>query len=211
MLTDGAVWSRPICELGSFMRNVRRIMTAVIAAAMIVGTGTGTASGTPTGVEATPDAGTSVTATDVRSARSAEPAGVSPQVNLAACPVPGQRVRTASNPKIYLVAPNGDYYYLSATNYDNLYDSFAGVVYNESLPGCIAAAGGAWENSGFYLLRSGNLNDPRIYIFDGTYPNAPYRWIVSGTVFSDKYGFSWGKVITAGSPNPVTPRGPDWT
>lgn len=192
------------------MHNVRRIMTAVIAAAMIVGTGTGIASGTPKGVEATPEAPTTVTATDARVARSVEPAGVSPQVDIAACPVPGQRVRTDADPNVYLVAPNGDYYHLTAGTYANLFDSFAGVVRNNSLPGCIAAAGGAWVGYNFFLVRSGDLSDPRIYIFDGTYVN-PYRWIVSGTVFSDKYGFSWGKVITAGSTAPPTPRGPDWT
>jgi hypothetical protein len=43
-----------------------------------------------------------------------------------------------------------------------------------------------------------------IYIFDGTF--GAYRWITSAKVFN-KYGFSWGKVVTQSD---VQPPGADW-
>ncbi|MEV6168070.1 peptidoglycan-binding protein [Streptomyces sp. NPDC051954] len=115
------------------------------------------------------------------------------------CPAPGQRFRTSTNDRVYLVGPGSRLYYIpDETVYFNLWDDFQGVA---TVSGGIFADC-AWDEAreladAFLAKRSGSL---RAYIWDAWYG---YRWITNWTVFN-KYGFSVAKIQTRPSLSPVS-------
>ncbi|MGW6906036.1 helix-turn-helix domain-containing protein [Streptomyces sp. NPDC054940] len=116
-----------------------------------------------------------------------------------ACPAPGQRFKTPSNDRVYLVGPGSRLYYIPDwTVYFSLWDDWNGVaIVNGSV-----FADCAWDEArelakAFLAKPSGSS---RTYIWDAWYG---YRWIPSRTVF-DKYGFSQAKVQTRPSLSPVS-------
>jgi hypothetical protein len=184
--------------------RIRWVISTVMAVTIVgAGIGAGTAAGTST---------TALVATAVTSAAPSRPAerklveSAEPGsgIGVAACPSPGQRAKQANDARVFLREPGGEYYLIpNETVYFKLWDSFVGVVTNNDLFACINAVGHYYTlDNGFLAKTSG---DSRVYIYDSTYPG--YRWIVSAAVFN-KYGFSWGKIVTISSP---TPRAPDWT
>ncbi|GGU82716.1 hypothetical protein [Lentzea flava] len=123
-----------------------------------------------------------------------------PTANAAACPQPGQRVKTSSSPAVYLVDPN---YLLNwipgETEYFNLWNSWSGIAtYNNLFTECY---------SGYYTMRNAHLaklsSGPAIYIWDAQIVSGgAYRWITSEAVFN-KYAFAWSKVRTQSSIGPI--------
>jgi hypothetical protein len=128
-------------------------------------------------------------------------ATAAPLAQAAACPEPGQRVKTSWSPRVYLVDPERELLLIqNEENYLKLWDNWNGIrTYDNLLSEC--------HPGGHDNVLNGHLaktpNDPRVYIWD---IDLGYRWIVSGEVFN-KYGFSWGKIHTIDS---VSYRGPDW-
>lgn len=195
-------------KLRSRLSRGALLSAAVVALAVPVNTAA-TAAPAPTATVAGGTSSTAVAATaSAPPTRSAgrhliEPVDAGPLVDVAACPSPGQRAKTANDPRIFLREPGGEYYLIpNQTIYFRLWDTFAGVVTNNSVISCANAQGGAYDLNDTHLGRT--ADDPRVYIYDGTFLS--YRWIVSRTVF-DKYGFSWGKIRDI--PPPLF-RGPDW-
>jgi hypothetical protein len=131
-------------------------------------------------------------------ARAAPAAGSGPANGAAAaCPGPGNRVKAASNPAIYLIAPEGDLRWIpSETVYYRLWDTMDGVL-TIDLGQCFIGP----SLTGADLKRPGSS---AIYIYDFKF--GTYRWIVSEAVFH-KYKFSMAKVLALPLNAPV---GPNW-
>lgn len=109
----------------------------------------------------------------------------------AACPVPGQRVKTSSSSAaIYLIDPEYDLNWVpNATVYEDLFDTWNGVlVYSNLFSECYI---------GYFTLTNGHLaktsSSAAVYIYQAAVGG--YRWIVSGTVF-DRYNFDWAEIRT---------------
>ncbi|WP_369030267.1 MULTISPECIES: helix-turn-helix domain-containing protein [Streptomyces] len=128
------------------------------------------------------------------------PASSSSSTSTAAnCPAPGQRFKTATHDRVYLVGPGSRLYYIpDATVYFNLWDDdYRGVA---TVSGGVFADCG-WDEArefadAFMARTSGSL---RTYIWDAWYG---YRWIADRTVF-DTYGFSTEKIQTRSSLSPI--------
>lgn len=125
---------------------------------------------------------------------------------VAACPQPGQRVKTSTAPEVYLVDPDGGLNHLSdPTVYFNLWDTWDGIaVYDNLFTYC-------YSPDDYRMMSDAHLaktsDSPRVYIWDATLQSgAAYRWITTPEIF-DKYGFSWGKIRTQSS---VSPINDDW-
>ncbi|WP_030598833.1 hypothetical protein [Streptomyces fulvoviolaceus] len=124
------------------------------------------------------------------------------ETGAAACPVSGQRVKTATSSAVFLVGPSNRLYWITnEATYFRLWDSWNGIA---TVPD---SALSCWEDSYplTYSLLAKTSTSPRVYIWDDSYDD--YRWITSEAVFN-KYGFSWSKIITSSS---VPAYGPNWS
>lgn len=139
--------------------------------------------------------GSVVSDTAVRSA-----AVVETSASAAACPVPGQRVKTSSAPAIYVVDPDGRLYWIPSPEvYLNLFRTESGVeIFDNLFVDCYSG----WGTLGDGHLAKGAGD--AIYIWDGHLGG--YRWINSPAVF-DKYAFASGMVRNLASVSPVVA---DW-
>ncbi|HKS98169.1 MAG TPA: hypothetical protein VJT31_01450 [Rugosimonospora sp.] len=116
------------------------------------------------------------------------------------CPHPGQRVKTGTSPKVYLVDPGSYLNWIpDPTAYENLWGTAGGIttVADQVLIDCF----------GFYFTMGGvhlakTSSDPKVYIYDAS--GGGYRWIVNPTVF-DKYAFVSGKIKIQASISPISP------
>jgi hypothetical protein len=121
----------------------------------------------------------------------------------ATCPTGGQRVKTSSSADVYLVGPALRLYWIpDPTVYFSLWDSWNGVVTNDSLWNCYSSAAILYGAALVKLSSSA-----AIYIYDDFYGGD--RWIPNVATFN-KYAFSWAKVTTV----PFLfrePPPPDWT
>lgn len=124
---------------------------------------------------------------------------VHPTRTAAACPQPGQRVKSTASPNVYVIDP--DYllnHIPSEAVYFNLWDSWAGIstVSESTLVECFGV---------YYTMNNAHLaktsSSPAVYIYDSG--GGGYRWITSEAVFN-KYGFSWGKIKTLSSISPIS-------
>jgi hypothetical protein len=124
----------------------------------------------------------------------------------ASCPSPGHRIKTSSDPTVYLVGPSGVLYFFSnSTEYFGLYSSYSGIttVSNDVLGACGAQSDGtAYELPG--LLRK-TSSSPKVYIYDPVYAGG-WRWITSQSVF-DAFGFDSSKIETG----TVSPIAANWS
>ena len=142
-----------------------------------------TAVGNATAASAAPSGGVALDpAADVSTQRDAAPA--------AACPVPGDRVRTSSSAALYVIDPEYDLNWIpSPAVYENVFDTYDGILtYNNLFSECYI---------GYYTLYDGHLaktsSSANVYIYQDAVGG--YRHIVSGPVF-DKYDFAWAKIRT---------------
>ncbi|WP_125728011.1 hypothetical protein [Kibdelosporangium aridum] len=116
----------------------------------------------------------------------------------AACPQPGQRVKTSSSPAIYLVDPDFQLRSIpDEATYFRLWDSWSYVI-NDSVLSCFTDPIPLYDAA---LVKE--PGDPRVYIWDAYFG---FRHIVDGEVFT-KYGFSWNKITERATvdPNPDRP------
>lgn len=117
----------------------------------------------------------------------------------AACPAPGQRFKTPTDDRVYLVGPGSRLYYVpDAIVYFNLWDDWNAVAI---APGGVfedCAWDEAYELAGAFLARTSGSS--RAYIWDAWYG---YRPIPNRTVL-DTYGFSEAKIRTRPSLSPVS-------
>ncbi|MFF7258798.1 hypothetical protein ACFZCL_00680 [Streptomyces sp. NPDC008159] len=134
-----------------------------------------------------------------RSAAPALNASASQASTAAACPAPGKRIKTASDPTVYLVGPGSRLYYIpNETVYFSLWGSWDGIAI---VPNSVFAECGwsdAYELADARLVKTSAA--PQVYIWDAWYG---YRWITTETVFN-KYAFSWAKVRIVGSVSPIS-------
>ncbi|MGC9538339.1 helix-turn-helix domain-containing protein [Streptomyces sp. UG1] len=116
-----------------------------------------------------------------------------------ACPEPGQRFKTPTDDRVYLVGPGSRLYYIpDATVYFNLWNDWNGVAVVSG--GVFTDCG--WDKArelanGFLARKSGSS---QTYIWDAWYG---YRAIRERAVF-DTYGFSAAKIQTRSSLSPVS-------
>ncbi|QOV36921.1 helix-turn-helix domain-containing protein [Streptomyces ferrugineus] len=116
-----------------------------------------------------------------------------------ACPEPGQRFKTPTDDRVYLVGPGSSLYYIpDATVYFNLWNDWNGVAVVSG--GVFADCG--WDKArelanGFLARKSGSS---QTYIWDAWFG---YRAIGNRAVF-DTYGFSAAKIRTRSSLSPVS-------
>ncbi|MCE7012040.1 hypothetical protein LWC34_55910 [Kibdelosporangium philippinense] len=116
----------------------------------------------------------------------------------AACPQPGQRIKTASSPAIYVVDPEFQLRSIQdEKTYFRLWDSWSYVIVDE-VESCFADPIPLLDAE---LVKE--PGDPRVYIWDSHFG---FRHIIAPDVFA-KYGFSWGKITERASvdPNPDKP------
>jgi hypothetical protein len=124
-----------------------------------------------------------------RSVADPSPASLKPDAVAAACPVPGQRVKTSTSSEVFLVGPQYDLNLIpDRATYESLWDSWNGIVTNNSLWSCYNRDG-AWIM--WYAELAKESSSPKVYIYD--YNGGGFRWITSATVFN-KYAFSWNKI-----------------
>jgi hypothetical protein len=113
------------------------------------------------------------------------------------CPQPGQRVTVTGSPNIYLVDPD-NYLYLipNESTYFSLWDSWDGVTVNDRLADCYQY---------YYSMDNAHLaglaGTPNVYVWDA--PVDAYRLITTADVFN-KYGFSWGKIVSQDAVAPIS-------
>ncbi|GHH04563.1 helix-turn-helix domain-containing protein [Streptomyces lanatus] len=116
-----------------------------------------------------------------------------------ACPASGQRFKTPTDDRVYLVGPGGILYYIpDAAVYFSLWNDWSGVAVLST--GVFADCGWdkARELANGILARTRGSSQP--YIWDAWYG---YRAITNRTAF-DKYGFSETKIQTRPSLSPVS-------
>ena len=121
-----------------------------------------------------------------------------PASTTAVCPAPGQRFKTLTDLRVYLVGPGRRLYYVpDAIVYFNLWDDWNGVAVVSA--GVFADCGWdeARELADASLARTDG--DARTYIWDAWYG---YRPIPDRTAFT-RYGFSEAKVQRRPSLSPV--------
>ncbi|WP_416979303.1 hypothetical protein [Streptomyces sp. T028] len=122
-----------------------------------------------------------------------------PLSTAAACPTPGQRIKTASNPRVYLVGPGSVLYYIpNETVYFDLWDSWNGISIVGSSVFADCGWSTAYELSGGFLAKT--TSSPRVYIWDAWYG---FRWIPSEAVFN-KYAFSWSQIESYSAISPIS-------
>lgn len=120
----------------------------------------------------------------------------------AACPVSGQRVKTSTNDRVYLVDPQGFLNWMPLASYNQLWDNFNDIAtYDNLLTECF---------DGYYTMNNAHLaklpTSAPVYIFDSALRGGSYRWITSPEIFA-KYGFSSSKITIK---NPLGPIAEDW-
>jgi hypothetical protein len=120
----------------------------------------------------------------------------------AACPAPGERVRTSSSTRVFLIDPQRRLRWIpNETVYFSLWDSWAGIrTYNNLFVDCYRDWG---ELNNAHLAKIASA--PYVFIWDSDYG---YRWIINESVFN-RYAFSWGKIRTQGSVGPISSL--NWT
>ncbi|WP_461059163.1 helix-turn-helix domain-containing protein [Streptomyces pseudoechinosporeus] len=134
-----------------------------------------------------------------RSSAPAPDASSSPASATTACPTPGQRFKTPTHDRVYLVGPGSRLYYIpDATVYFNLWDDWNGVAVVSGSVFADCAWDEARELANAFLAKTSGSS--RAYIWDAWYG---YRWITNRTVFN-KYGFSEAKIQTRSSLSPIS-------
>ncbi|MFI6009569.1 helix-turn-helix domain-containing protein [Streptomyces sp. NPDC051243] len=143
-------------------------------------------------------------ATSLRTVEPAQDASASPTRATVPCPAPGQRFKTPTDDRVYLVGPGNRLYYLpDATVYFNLWNDWNGVAVISGGVFADCAWDEARELANAFLARTGRGS--RTYIWDAWYG---YRLIPNRAVL-DRYGFSEARIQTRSSLSPVS-RAADW-
>jgi hypothetical protein len=124
--------------------------------------------------------------------------------NSAACPQSGQRAKTSSSARVYLVDPEGFLRWIPGTVYTNLWDNWNNIgVYDNLFTECFAAV----SNLDNARLTKSTLSS-NVYIWDSSMPSSgAFRWIAGQEIFN-KYGFSWSKIGTQSSVTPIAAQWP---
>lgn len=138
-----------------------------------------------------------------RSAGPAQDASSAPDSRADDCPAPGQRFKTPTHQRVYLVGPGGNLYYIpNATIYFNLWDTWDAVTIVNGSVFADCDWPTAHELADAFLTRTSS--SAQVYIWDAW---SGYRRITGGTAFN-RYGFSWSKIQTRSAPSPVSSH--DW-
>ncbi|MEV0220093.1 helix-turn-helix domain-containing protein [Streptomyces sp. NPDC050704] len=137
-----------------------------------------------------------------RSTAPAQDASSAPASANSACPKPGQRFKTSTHDRVYLVGPGSRLYYVpDAIVYFNLWDDWNAVAIVKGSVFADCAWDEAHELAKASLARTSD--NSRTYIWDAWYG---YRRITNRTVF-DKYGFSETRIQTRSSLSPISDTG----
>ena len=147
---------------------------------------------------ATVPSGASPTATDdSKSAQAARTSSVA-----AACPVSGQRVKTSTSDRVYVIDPQGFINWVPLASYNGLWDNFNNIdTYNNLFTECYST-GDVFTMNGAHLAKTSN--NPAVYIWDSAIVvGGAFRWITSPAIFA-KYRFSSSKILTLTSISPIT-------
>ncbi|MDN3023982.1 helix-turn-helix transcriptional regulator [Streptomyces sp. S.PB5] len=115
------------------------------------------------------------------------------------CPRPGQRLKTPTHQRVYLVGPGGSLYFVpNATIYFNLWDTWDAVTVVDD--GVFAECGwaAAYELTDAFLARTAGGTE--VYVWDAW---SGYRRVPSGAAFN-RYGFSASKIQTRSALSPVS-------
>lgn len=168
-------------------KRVRRALVLALAALFLALSPAGNAAAAPAGA---PGGVALDPRDDVSTLRDAAPA--------AACPVPGDRVKTTSSSAVYVIDPEYDLNWVpNRTVYENVFDTWDGILTFDNLfTECYA---------GYYTLTGGHLaktaSSANVYIYQAAVEG--YRHVVSAAVF-DKYDFAWAKIRVQASVSPVS-------